>query len=264
MKQQLIKIAKTTGNYLVKNSPHIFTGLAVAGVVGTVALVIKGQYEADAIVNEEENDRLISASENEEEEYSPVDMKERMKLTWKCYIPAGISTVTTIGFMIASDVVNTRRLAAVSALYAASQKALDEYKSATKELTGERTSQKIRDKLAEDELAKHPVDENQIFETGGGNTLCYDPMSGRYFHSSANSIMAAKNDFNERLLTEYQLSLNEWYDYVGLDQIALGDYVGFKMGEKLQLSFSSRVASNGTPCLVVVYDTEPKLTYRDW
>lgn len=268
MKQQIILFMKKTGNILVKNAPHIFTGLAVGGVIGTIGLAIKAQKEADEIYDEAVQEHVekyeLELSKDEEAEFDPFTLKQRLQMTWKCYIPTALSAATTIGFIIASDTVNTKRLTAVSALYAASQKAIEEYKEAAKEVVGDRTSEKIRDKMAENALKDHPVDETNIAETGHGHTLCYDPMTARYFYSDANYIQAMRNEFNARLLVDNQMSLNEWYDYLGLDTCGLGDYVGYRSDARLDLSFSSRLASNGTPCLVLCYDTEPTLTYRDW
>lgn len=268
MKQQIILFMKKTGNILVKNAPHIFTGLAVGGVISTIALAIKAQRDADDIYDEAVQEHIehyeLELSKDEEAEFDPFTLKQRLQMTWKCYIPTALSAATTIGFIIASDTVNTKRMTAISALYAASQKTIEEYKSAAKEIVGDRTSEKIRDKMAENALSNHPVDEALIADTGHGHTLCFDTMTARYFWSDANYIMASRNEFNARLLIDNQMSLNEWYDYINLDSCALGDYVGYQSNDLMQLSFSSRLASNGTPCLVLCYDNEPKLTYRDW
>ena len=268
MKQQIILFMKKTGNILVKNAPHIFTGLAVGGVVGTIALAIKAQRDADDIYDEAVQEHIehyeLELSKDEAAEYNPFTFKQRIQMTWKCYIPTALSAATTIGFIIASDTVNTKRLTAISALYAASQKTIEEYKTAAKEVVGERTSEKVRDKMAENTLQKNPVENSAIADTGHGHTLCYDSLTARYFWSDIDFIKEMKNEFNARLLIDNQMSLNEWYDYLNLDSCGLGDYVGYQCNDLMKLSFSSRLASNSTPCLVINYENEPKLTYRDW
>ena len=263
MKQEIMKALTKTGNLLAKNSPHIFTGLAVAGVVGTIALVIRAQFKADIIVEEEENNRINSVEE-EDQEYKPVTFKERVKLTWKEYVPSAVSGATTIGFMIAADRVQSKRLAAISALYAASQEAYKEFRNNTEKFIGSKEFKKLGEKSIEEKMAKNPVDRTIPTRTGNGDTLCFDVLSGRYFYSSINYIESAVNDFNQRLLVDNQLSLNEWYDYLGLDNIRLGDEVGFNNMELLKINRLSKLASDGTPCFVLDYYTEPKVTYRDW
>lgn len=269
MKQEIIKFMTKTGNFLVKNSPHIFTGLAVAGVVGTVALVIKAQHDADDIVTEEETERIANDEDDNFSEFEPVAFKERLKMTWKCYIPAAISGVSTIAFIIASDTVNTKRLTAVSALYAASQKTLEEYKEHVKEAVDNKTFKDIKSKKIDEALEKNPIpdDKSVILRTNGGNQLCLDMMTGQYFYSDPNTINAAVNMFNHRLNIDYQLSFNDWVeDYLGIRRAMLGDYVGYNSNEPLEIDISYRKTSlvDQSPLLILDYATEPKQTYRDW
>ena len=268
MKQQLIKFAKKTGNLLSKNSPHIFTGLAVGGVVGTIVLAIKGTMKADLIIDDLIDERVSTYHDeletNDDAEFKNVTKMEKVKATWKCYIPTGISAVTTIAFIVASDTVNTKRIAAVSALYAASQEALKDFKEDVKSVYGEKGLAKITDKKAETDISTKQYEEDSVINTGKGNTLCYDEWTGRLFRSDIDYVKSAVNDFNQRLIVDFQMSMNEWYDYLGLDEVRCGDIVGFNASELLKLTYHSKLTSKGEPCLVIQYENEPKLTYRDW
>lgn len=60
------------------------------------------------------------------------------------------------------------------------------------------------------------------------------------------------------------ISLNEFYDEIGLDHISIGDDLGWNIERgMIDLSFSSLVADDGTPCLVVDYQVSPKFGYSD-
>lgn len=266
MKQQIINFIKKTGHTISVNSPHVCAGLAVGGVITTIVLVAKAQIKADKVIAEEREDRANEhiAKDDPDAEFPDVSKKKAVALTWKYYIPAALSAASTICLIIASDSINTRRVAAVSAICTASQEALKEYKAATKEALPEREVNKVEDKLAENQLVAHPVNEDCVIRTGQGDTLCYDNLSGRYFYSSAERIKQAVNEFNHRLLIDMSMSLNEWYDYLDLDAIGVGDYLGFNCHELLNVDFNSKLSSTGKPCLVVLYDTEPKLAFHDW
>ena len=59
-------------------------------------------------------------------------------------------------------------------------------------------------------------------------------------------------------------ALNEFYDEIRLDHISIGDDLGWNIERgMIDLSFSSLVADDGTPCLVVDYQVSPKFGYSD-
>lgn len=268
MKQEIIKFATKTGNFLVKNSPHIFTGLAVAGVVGTIALVIKAQHEADDIVTEEESVRIVDCENDHNNEYQPVTFKDRIKMTWKCYIPATISGVSTIGFIIASDTINTKRMTALSALYAASQKALEEYKENVKEVVDNKTLKEINKRDIEKTIESNPwpIDDSFIPRVGRGTLRCIESITGKQFYGDPAWIEDAKNRFNSRLNIEYQLTVNDWIDdYLGIGTGGeILNCVGFNSHELLDLSIDYITASDGYPIAKIRYNTEPRYSYKEW
>jgi hypothetical protein len=46
---------------------------------------------------------------------------------------------------------------------------------------GDKKEQKIRAEIAEDELAKHPMEAKSIIVSGLGDTLCFDQYTGAIF-----------------------------------------------------------------------------------
>ncbi len=76
------KILKRSGDFLYENSPTVFAGVAIAGIIGTVAMTIRATNKARDIVEE--------ATYNDPdtgEEIKP-DVKETICLTWRCYVPS--------------------------------------------------------------------------------------------------------------------------------------------------------------------------------
>ena len=90
------KMAKQAGSFLLENSPAIWTGLAVAGVVTTFGFTVDGTIKAVRIIDEEQ---LYRASLSDEGTVDELDKLELVKLAWRSYIPAlgmGLVTVSCI------------------------------------------------------------------------------------------------------------------------------------------------------------------------
>ena len=101
------QITKNLGGVISKNSPHILTGIGCAGVVSTAVLAVKATPKATIILEKEEEYR-------ERKRLQSLTKMEKVKLTWKCYIPAVVMGATTIGCIIGANTVNMRRNAALA------------------------------------------------------------------------------------------------------------------------------------------------------
>lgn len=274
---QTIKLAALhAGEAIRKSSPTILTGFAVAGVVSTVVLTVRATPKAVDILEKEKarRDALMVKEDTDyddcfDEPKDPdicLDLRpwEVVGLTWKCFVPVAISTGATIACIIAANTINAHRTATLMALYSGTTAAYEQYQKKVKEEVGERKEAKIREAVNEDILRSRPVDGTYVISTGLGDTLCYDRLSGRYFTSDIERIRQAQNDFNQQLICEYILSLNDLYTYLRLPTIALGDDIGWNANRMLEFHFMSKLASDGRPCLVLDYATEPGYDYRSF
>ena len=91
----------------------------------------------------------------------------------------------------------------------------------------------------------------------------YDAVSGRYFKSDRDKIDKVINELNRRMRDEMYISLNEFYYEIGLNEISLGDQLGWNIDNGyIEPSFSYQGAEDGTPCLVIGYLVEPRYDYR--
>lgn len=245
-------VAKNLGVVISKNSPHILTGLGCAGVISTAILTGKATPHAMEILKDERKYR-------KKNNFVAMTSFDKVKLTWKCYIPAGIVGLTSIGCIVGANTINTKRNAALAALYTISETALRDYKSKVVEQLGKAKDTAIKDEVAKDHIAKNPVQDNNIVLTGDGDILCYDMLSGRYFKSRYETIRQKINDLNWDLRSEMWLDLNEFYYALGLPPIELGNLMGFNL-EKSQIEpvYSSHINADGKPCLVIDIDVYPK------
>lgn len=237
-----------------KHSPEILTGLGIAGMLSTVILAVKATPKALQIIDD------IKTGENKEH-LTPV---ETVKATWKCYVPAAtfgaVSTVCLIGAVS----VSSRRYAALATAYKISETAYNEYREKVVETIGEKKEETIKDAINKDRIEKNPVTTNDVIVTGTGKTLCYDHLSSRYFESDIDKIKRAENELNKRMLHEItgSVSLNEFYDEIGLSRTPLGESMGWNaMRGLIDIHFGSQIADDGRPCIVIDHNVDPIYDY---
>lgn len=254
-KGNISKIINEIQKAVIKHSPEILTGLGIAGMITTTVLAVKATPKALDLINDRKD-------ELETEKLPPTEV---VKTAWKCYIPAAVTCATSTACLIGASSVHLKRNAALATAYKLSESAISEYKDAVIDKLGEKKEQTIRDKVAEEKMKKNPVSSSEVFITEKGNTLCYDTISGRYFKSDIDRIKRAENAINKQLLDEMYVSLNDLYDELDLDHTKLGDELGWKIDDGLvELYFSSQLADDGTPCVVMDFTRAPKYNFSNF
>ena len=245
--------AKSIKGVFERHAPEILTGIGVAGMVTTTILAVKATPKACLLINDRKD----------ELEVEKLSATELVKTTWKCYIPAALTCGASIACLVGASSVNFKRNAALATAYKLSEAALSEYKDAVIETIGEKKEQSVRDKVAEERLKKNPVSKSEVIVTGNGTTLCYDPVGNSDFKSNIQQIESAKNKLNARMLSENYVSLNDFYDELGIGPTKLGDDLGWDIYKDglVEIAFSSQLAEDGTPCLVMDYSIAPRYEY---
>lgn len=250
---EIKKALRSVSTTVSKNSPHILTGLGCAGVVSTAILTGKAVPKALKILEEEEAWR----KKNNFTEMTKIDIAKR---TWPVFVPSIVVGATSIACIIGANTVNTKRNAALAALYTMSETAFRDYKTKVVEQIGQAKETKIRDEISKDIIHADPLSDNKpVIITGKGDVLCYEKMCGRYFMSSYETIRRIANDLNYRLLSDMWMDLNELYYELGLPSTELGYQVGFDIEKgKIEIDFSTQLDTTGQPCLVIDTNVKPK------
>lgn len=252
-KTNLATLVTSTRQFVSKRSPEILTGIGIAGMISTTVLAVKATPKAM---------NLIEMKKKEEwaDKLSPVEI---VKVAWKPYIPAIVTCVASTTCLIGASSVNAKRNAALATAYKLSETALSEYREKVIETIGEKKERAVRDKVAEERVKKNPVSKNEVIVTGNGKTLCFDPISGRYFMSSIETIKRAENTLNKQMLHDITgyVSLNDFYDEIGLDHTSIGDDLGWNTNQLIDIEFSSQLNDNGEPSVVLDYLVAPKYDF---
>ena len=230
-----------------KHSDAILTAFNVGGVVLTTLLGMEARSKAD----------ILMADLRDKHYPDEPPAKEVIKTVGPVYIPTIVSGGLTIGCAIGQNRISHKKKMALASLYTASEVAMKEYQAKVIEMIGEKKEQKVRDEIAKDHAARTPMVNNQVIITGKGDNLILDDWSGRFFKSDIEKIRRVENDVNKYIISNMWITLNEVYYDLGLEPIKLGNTVGWNVDRMLHFRFSSQIAPNGEPCLVVSFEQPP-------
>ena len=218
----------------------ICTSVSVAGVISTAFLT--GRASISAV-------RIIDSSETK------LSKKNVIKLVWRLYIPATATGLTTIAAILFAHKVASKKVAAISALYAASDTMFDQYRAKVLETLGKERELSLRDKIAQENVDRHPVSNATII--GSGRVLCLDTFSGRYFYSDAETIRRAQNDINAIVINDMYATLTQFYDLIGLPPTAISSEIGWNTDRLLEVLFNVCLSEDKLPCLSISFSTSP-------
>lgn len=252
MNQNIKGLVNKTKYFLGKHSPEILTGLGITGMLTSTVLAVTATPKALKLIENKKK-------ELKTEELTPVEV---VKTAWKPYIPAITTSIASIACIIGASKVNYKRNAALATAYSLSERTLSRYREKVIETIGERKEKAIRDKVNQDKVDKNKVSSSQVIIATSGDTLCMDVISGRYFKSDMETIKEIVNKLNRRITYENYISLNEFYEEIGLDDIKTGDLLGWNIDSGLiEPTFSTCLAENGQPCIVLDFMVEPRYDY---
>lgn len=258
-KQTLSKLGRDMRLTVSKYSPEILMGIGIAGMVTSTVLAVKATPKA----------LMLMEMRKEELEVDTLTPVETVKTTWKCYLPTVITGATSVACLVGSHSVNSRRNAALATAYKLSETAFAKYRESTLETIGEKKEQAVRDKVSEKQIKETPVNKTEVFMTGKGQTLFFEPLSSRYFYSDLEKIKRAENKLNKEIICDAFDSgrtVNDFYEEIGIPTTSTGDNLGWKIGYLIDIYPSAQMAEEGTehegePCIVLNYSNPPKYEF---
>ena len=255
----LTKFAQPMMTTIVRKSPTILTVLGVTGLVSTVAMAIGATPKAIDIIEFErggtdETNRYVN-------DLTKMDI---VKATWKVYVPTAAMGAITIGCIIGANSINLRRNAALASVYSISEMALKEYQAKVVEKLGSDKEREIRDEIQRDRVRRDRPSTNEVILAGAGKVLCKDSLSGRLFDSTVNNIERILNDLSRQLRTDMWIPVNDLYYELGLEATTLGDITGWHIDQGgIEAAFSTELAADGRPCLILDFVNQPRSLDRD-
>lgn len=241
---------KTNGltQYLSNHRSGILIGIGIGMNIVAFIKIAKDTPKAIKLIEQKK----------EEEKVEVLTKIDTVKTIAKIYIPSISLFTCSIACIIAGYSDSVKKYAALSAAYKLSETAFSEYRESVIDTVGEKKERLVKDRQAERQLESVSNRNNEVFVTEKGNTLCFDQLSSRFFKSDIDLIKKAVNNLNSQMINENYISLNDFYDEIGLPHTTIGEQIGwcvYKTGI-IDIYFSSQIHED-QPCIVVEYSNPP-------
>lgn len=265
-------VTKKIIEFGVRNSTTILTATAVAGVGATAVATGKAVIEARDTIKAHEMDEELKCERIEQVKgvetshivyYRERTNWEKVKLTWKSFVLPVFLGGTTIGCIIGSNHISTRRNLALAAAYSMSEEAAKEFRDKVAETIGEKKVDKIEHAIAQDHMEKMPVpDDDHMIYTQHGEQLMFDAWTGRYFRSGQNEVDKCVNMLNKRACRKKEgIKVNDFYEILGIPIVPAGEDWGwsYKLDSDdadVTVHYYPAVSSKGEPCIEVRINPE--------
>lgn len=244
--------------FLKKHSPVILTCIASIGVVATAVTAVKATPKALELIKSD-------SQENHDGDPYGYTKTEAIISAWKCYVPSIVIGASTIVCMFGANALNQRKQTALMSAYALISSSYQEYKTKLKELYGEETHNTIVDSIVKDKCEKVHITADDFIrnttldyedETNPEITRTfYDYFSERYFESTISRVIQAEYHLNRNFMLSGAVSLNNFYDFLGLEKTDIGDAVGWSCinGDIYWIDFDHRktVLENGMEIFII-------------
>lgn len=240
--------------FVKRNASTILTVMGGVGVIATSVMAVKATPKA--------LDILERAKTEKGEELTKV---EKVTKAAPVYIPSVLVGVSTIACIFGANVLNKRQQAALVSAYTLLNASYKEYQNKVKEMVGDDGEIEIRDEIVKDKYAgyeKKEYDDTELF---------YDEYSGRYFSSTKYKVQHAVYELNRDIHMRGWVTLNEFYEHLGIEGIDDEEVLGWSEGGNLArywqgwIDFSYRKATmeDGLEVHIIGFFQEPYSGYED-
>lgn len=182
---------------------------------------------------------------NERLKKLPKDAKilDKIKVAGPVYLPAIGMLLLSGGCIIGGCAAGEKKAAIMAGLYSASEASLRRLERKMVKELGPEKAQELHDAAVEELTKQNPPKQENIIETGLGDKLFFERMTGQWFRSSYEAVKNAQADFNLSLTDdkrEVLFDFNEWLDYLkgpkgGPEHAKFGEYFCFNRESPLLL-----------------------------
>lgn len=256
----LTRTLNRTGLKIKKHSPEILLTAGTVGVVVSGVMACKATLKVNEILDESKQQidtiHSVAADPNMAEKYTAEDGKKDLAIVYtqtavkmiKLYGPSVGLGVVSLGCMIGSNRILSKRNVALAAAYTAVDKSFKEYRSRVVERFGKQLDKELRYNIKAKEIEEVSKDENghevvkkkvvdvidddpntyspySIVFDDGNEGWDPDPERTKFF------LIQQQNWANERLKAKGHLFLNEVYDMLGARRTKAGAQVGWVYDE---------------------------------
>lgn len=249
------KLVNRSKTFLKQNAPTILTCIGGVGVVATSVMAVKATPKA-----------LQRIDEAKEEKGESLTKLETVKVAGPVYIPAVLTGVATLTCIFGANALNKRQQASLASAYALLSRSYNEYRSKVDELHGEGTHEQVTAEIAKDKY------EDTDITVAEDKQLFFDQFSGRYFESTIEDVQRAEYRVNRDLVMRDYVSLNEFYEHLGIPKIDAGESLGWSNGGNfaaywqtwIDFSHQKTLIDDDLECYIIHLQTEPTADYTEY
>lgn len=257
---------------LKRASPTILTVVAAVGVIATVVTAVKATPKALELIDEQS----VEETPNGNPIYVELKPAEKVKIAWRCYIPTALIACGTIACIVGANALNKRHQAQLISAYALVKESYNQYRGAAKVVYGEDADRKIQAEMAKETFVGDYSWGGAFVYTpdmeNGEKQLFFDMYGKRYFQSTIASVINAQYRINRNLANRGYATLNEFYSFLGLDDVDGGDELGWVIDEILAntgwmwLDFENHqtTTDDGLECCIISTYYTPSLIDEDY
>lgn len=212
---------------------HLPTILTVVGLIGMGAAVVTS-IEAGKKAQEEINEAVEELElTNTSDEPVELTRKEKFKLTWKYFIaPVSIFVVSGVAIGFAHKITLTR-LATMTAAYKLVKENRDSLKDKIIEKDGEKKLNEYEKAIKEETLSANPP--SDFYNTGHGNTIFFDPLTGLYFVSDIWHVQRAIIHLIEGIKSDNYYELSDFRNDLDLPKAYCAQFFAFNYSDNRDL-----------------------------
>ena len=200
--------------YLKRNSPTVLTSIGAVGIVTTSVMTAKVTPKAI---------RLLEDAAFEKGE--TLTTVEKIKVVTPVYIPSIVMGSSTIACIFGANVLNKRKQASLVSAYALLDSYHKKYRSKLIEMHGKKADEEIRNAIAREHCDFHLIG----LDVPDRKMIFYDEISGRSIVRYEREVMDAEYHLNRNFTMRGYVSLNEFYEFLGLPITDYGATVGWSM-----------------------------------
>lgn len=263
--------------FVRKNAPQFLTAASVISLGGAVVSTAKATVKSKEIIDNAEFQRFMELRQKHGKDYMPEDkeitlpLEEKVKLCWKYYIPAVLSTAASAGCAIASTSIYADRFATVTALLALSEADNKELKAKMEEILGKETVEKIQEAIGDDHVKEavgveeiKPAQKEVIVNLTDDVILPVVDSYGVRWKATPAEVRAAITAVNSKLKFEDAASLYDFYSFIKPGDTLESDVSGFYgwdkevWGDEIRIKMDVELDSDDRPYIHVRYLDMPE------
>lgn len=251
--------------FMKRNASTILTCLGGIGVVTTTVMAVKATPKALQLIEEAEK-----------EKGEKLTTWETVKTTAPTYIPTVLFGVGTVACIFGANILNKRQQASLMSAYALLDESYKKYRRKVVELYGKETHEEIVNAIAVEkanEVYMHAsnlgVDRTQFLEEDYSDpVLFYDEYGHRYFEAPIEQVILSEYHLNRNYTMRGFALLNEFYEFLGLEQTDYGGEVGWviEYNDSFWIDFNHRKVTmdDGLECYIIEMMFEPTTDWKEY